>query len=355
MLFKNLLGPTAPVNRPPTTRLGLPPARRNPWQRVGRTLLAEATRDPDIAMRQAGLDWSVSRVDMRCADTLDPVPGFAAIRRSDTSALLGVVGSGYEPFSNSAMFQVFKDLARVGRQDGGLPFTIETAGSFQGGKVVWALAHLPDLTIRIGEDESRTCLLVSTGHNGNRPITIAPTTIRVVCQNTLSLALRQIRDRQRHGYSLNAGFSIRHTTNMLEAVANAKRAYADTLASHGATVEAYQHLAAKPLTAKMERTFFDAVFGRAAPDESDRARAIRKSRDERLAAILASPTSQVIGTKETAFSLLQAAVEFIDHDRTTRSADETDPVQQRLLSATWGSGADLKVAAWAAILDLTRT
>ena len=172
------------------------------------------------------------------------------------------------------------------------------------------------------------------------------------CQNTLALAIRQIRDRQRHGFSLNAGFSIRHTTNMLEAVANAKRAYADTLESHSATVEAYKHLAAKPLTAKMERTFFDAVFGAPGPDESDRARAIRKSRDERLAAILASPTSQVKGTKDTAFSLFQSAIEWIDHDRTTRSEDDTDPVEQRLLSATWGSGAEKKELAWTTALAL---
>ena len=132
-----------PSRAPGTSRLGLPGPRLNPWQRAGRTMLAEACTDPDVAIRQAGLDWTVERVDLRCADTLDPLPkDFAAIRRSDTNAVLACVGGSFEPFQNKAMFDVFSDLARVGREDGGLPFTIETAGAFQGGKVVWALAHL---------------------------------------------------------------------------------------------------------------------------------------------------------------------------------------------------------------------
>ncbi len=101
---------------PGTTRLGLPAPRMNPWQRNGRTMLAEAMTDPDAAICQAGLDWTVERVDLRCADTLDPVPEFSAIRRSDTNGLLGVVGKDYSPFQNQAMFDVFKDLAAVGRR-----------------------------------------------------------------------------------------------------------------------------------------------------------------------------------------------------------------------------------------------
>ena len=58
-----------------------------------------------------------------------------------------------------------------------------------------------------------------------------------------------------------------------------------------------------------------------------------------FAAILASPTSQVKGTKDTAFSLLQAVVEYADHDRTTRTSEGGDAEESRLVSATWGSGA----------------
>ena len=337
--------------RSPATRLGLPPPRQNPWQRAGRTMLAEATTNPDVAIRQAGLDWTVERVDLRCADTLDPVPEFSAIRRSDTNGLLGVVGKDYEPFQNSAMFQVFKDLAAVDRGDGGLPFTIETAGAFQGGKVVWALAHLPDLGIRIGDDESKTFMLCSNGHTGNRTLIIAPTTVRVCCKNTLRLAESQARERRKHP-GLAGGFTLKHTPGIHEAVNEAKAAFAATIASHKITKAVWNRLADVPLNRKLEAEFMASVFGRPGPDEADRAKSLRKTREERLAAIMASPTSQVRGTKDTLLSLLFAVVEQTDHDRTTRTSDGGDADEARLFSATFGSGAQLKEKAWEAALEL---
>jgi phage/plasmid-like protein (TIGR03299 family) len=340
-----------PSRTPSTSRLGLPAPRMNPWQRAGRTMLAEATTNPDVAIRQAGLDWTVERVDLRCADTLDPVPEFSAIRRSDTNGLLGVVGKDYSVFTNQMMFSVFSDLAQVDRGDGGLPFTIETAGAFQGGKVVWALAHLPDLGIRIQDDESKTYLLVSNGHTGNRTLIIAPTTIRVICQNTLRMAEAQARH-NRSKLGLAGGFTLKHTPGIHAAVNEAKAAFASTIASHLKTKEAWQYLASKALTAKLEAEFMAQVFGKPAPDEADRAKTMRKTREDRLAAIMASPTSQVKGTKDSLFSAMNAVVEFADHDRTTRTSEGGDADESRLFSATFGSGAELKERAWSAALEL---
>lgn len=335
---------------PQTGRGGTPPLRQNPWQRSGRTMLAEATTDPNAAIRQAGLDWAVERVDLRTADSLDPVPDFSAIRRSDTNGILGVVGADYEPFQNRAMFDVFRDLAAVSPGDGGHPFTIETAGSFQGGKVVWALANLPGLDIRIGDDESKTYLLVSNGHTGNRTLILGPTTKRVICQNTLRLAESQVRSNRKLG--LADGFILRHTPGIHEAVNQAKEAFAATIASHATTRTMWAHLASRSLTARLEAQFMAQVFGAPGTDESDRAKALRKGREERLSAILASPTSQVKGTKDSLFSLMQSVVEYADHDRTTRTSDGGDADEARLFSATFGSGADLKARAWDAALSL---
>lgn len=334
-----------------TGRGGLPLARRNPWQRNGHTMVGEAVTNPDAALVQAKLNWTVERVDLRCADTLDPVPDFAAIRRSDTMGLLGVVGPDYSPFQNAGMFQVFTDLAAVTKRDGGIPFTIETAGAFQAGKVVWALAHLPDLGIRIGDDESKTYLLVSNGHTGNRTLVIAPTTVRVICQNTLRLAEAQAKANRRHP-GLAGGFALKHTPGIHDAVQEVKEAFATTIRQHQATKEAWTYLASKSLTARREAEFMAQVFGRPGPDETDRAKTLRKGREERIAAILASPTSQVRGTKDSMFSLMQAVVEYVDHDRSTRVMGEGgDEGESRLLSATFGSGADVKARAWEAALS----
>ena len=340
-----------PSRTPQTSRLGLPAPRMNPWQRNGRTMLAEATTNPDAAIRQAGLDWETQLVDLRTADTLEAVPGTRAVRRTDTRAILGVVGADFTQVTNRLLFDVFRDLGRAGADGNAVPYTIETAGSLQGGAVVWVLAHLPNLGIRIGDDESKTMLFISNGLIGNKMLTIAPTTYRIVCANSLRMAEAQARENRRHP-GLAGGFTLKHTPGISAAINEAKAAFAATIASHAATKAAWQHLASKALTAKLEAEFMAQVFGRPGPDESDRAKALRKGREERIAAILASPTSQVRGTKDTAFSLMQAVVEYADHDRTTRTSDGGDADESRLMSATFGSGADVKAKAWEAALQV---
>ena len=339
-----------PSRAPQTSRLGLPPQRQNPWTRSGRTLLNTATTDPAEAMRQSGLDWSVNKVSLRVADTLDPVPDFSAIRRSDTGKILGVVGPDYEPFQNQAMFDVFTDLANVTKEEGGHSFVIEGAGSFQGGKVVWALAHFPDLGIRIGDDESKCGLLVSQGHSGNRPLLLGPTTKRIVCMNSLRMAEHQVRNNSQLG--LAPGFIYKHLAGIHSNVNQAKEAFATLIRDHAATKAAWNRLADVPLNQKLEQEFMAQVFGRPGPDETDRARSLRESREERISAILASPTSQVRGTKDSLFSAMQAVVEWADHDRTTRTSDGGDADESRIISANFGSGAELKERAWEAALAL---
>lgn len=340
----------SPNRAPQTSRLGLPPPRQNPWERVGRNLSPAAAADPALALRESGLQWEVARVDLRTADSLDPVPDFAAIRRSDTGKILGVVGPDYEPFQNAGMFKVFTDLAQVDRSDGGLPFTIETAGVFNGGKVVWALAHLPDLGIRIGDDESKVFLLVSSGHAANKPLLIAPTTIRVCCRNTLAMAEAQAKVNRRLGIA--ASISIKHTASIHESVNQAKNTFASIIHNHAATKAAWNRLADVPLTKKREADLMRMVFGTPGQDEADRARALRKSREERIAAILASPTSQVKGTKDSLFSAMQAIVEWCQHEKSVRTTDGGDADEARLFSATFGSGAEVKARAWEAALEL---
>ena len=332
------------------SRFGLPPQRQNPWARVGCSFSPAAATDPALAIREAGLNWEVGRVDLRTADTLDPIPDVSAIRRSDTGKILGVVGPDFEPFQNAGMFQVFTDLAQVDRRDGGLRFTIETAGAFNGGKVVWALAHLPDLAIRIQDDEAKTYLLVSNGHTGNKTLIIAPTTIRVICRNTLAMAEAQAKANRRFG--LAVGFTLKHTPGIHESVNQAKDTFAAVIRDHAATKAAWNRLAAVPLNKKREADLMRMVFGAPGPDESDRARALRKSREERIAAIIASPTSQVKGTKDSLYSAMAAVCEWADHDRTTRSSDGGNADEARLFSATFGSGAELKERAWSAALEL---
>ena len=337
--------PTKLVNAA-SSSVGIPPPRTNPWQRIGRSFTP--TSDAIEALHRSGLNWTVEKVGLRTND-LAPVADHVAIRRSDTGHVLGIVGNDYHPLQNAEAFEFFRDLAGESR------ISFETAGSFDQGGITWVQAKLPDLSIRIGDDISDSYLFISNGHIGNKMLTVAPTTLRIICRNSLRMAEAQGADARKRRHSLEAGFTVRHTKGMKETLADIRDAYAKTLRSHAATTQAYQHLAGKRMTAKLTENFISGVFeAGVGPDESDRAKTIRENRRERIEAILESPTSKVRGTAGSAFTLFQAAVEFIEHDRLTRSADGENAVEKRLVSATFGSGSDLKAAAFEAILDLTR-
>jgi phage/plasmid-like protein (TIGR03299 family) len=359
MLFENLLPnhpPAVPISQvveraaplllaqAPASANKVPPPRVNPWTKVGRAF--EPTSDAREALHRSGLNWTVEKRGLR-TDDLAPIPGQFAIRRSETGRVLGVVGPDYVPLQNEEAFGFFRELAQGGQ------ISFETAGAFEGGAVTWVQARLPDLQIRLGDDVSETLLFISNGHIGNKALTIAPTTFRIVCRNTLRMAEAEHGADRRQRPGLEVGWTVRHTKGMTAAMADIREAYARTRRSHAVTVQAFEHLARTPLTDDLADDFFDRVFPLTGPDESDRALAIAKNRRERLDAILASPTSNVRGTAGTAFALLNVATEYIDFDRPSRVMEGGNLDESRLMSATFGSGADAKARAWASILELT--
>ncbi len=357
MLFENLLPNPVPISQvieqpspsllakvPAVTTSNLPPPRVNPWTRSGRAF--EPTSDAREALHRSGLNWTVQKCGVR-TDDLAPIPGQFAIRRTDTGRVLGVVGPDYVPLQNEAAFDFFKELGHGGQ------IRFVTAGCFAHGAITWVQAQLPDLQIRIGDDVSETMLFISNGHIGNKALTIAPTTYRIICRNTLRMAEAKHVDERRQKPSLEVGWTVRHTKGMAAAMGDIREAYAQTRRSHAVTVQAFEHLARTPLTDDLADDFFERVFPLSGPDESDRALAIAKKRRERLDAILAGPNSNVRGTRGTAFALLNAATEWLDHERTTRTTDGGDADESRLVSATFGSGAALKEKAWSTILELT--
>lgn len=152
--------------------------REAPWHGLG-TRVKEAPASKD-ALILAGLDWKVLQEPIFTA-TEDKIKGYKVnIRDSDRKAL-GVVTDRYKVIQNSEAFAFTDELLGEGVR-------YETAGSLQGGKKVWMLARMPHDYIISGEHIS-PYLLFSNTHDGSGAIKVALTPIRVVCQNTLNLAL----------------------------------------------------------------------------------------------------------------------------------------------------------------------
>lgn len=152
--------------------------RETPWHGLGVRVM-EAPRSKE-ALIAAGLNWKVVQEDI-FTDSGVKVSGFKANIRETDEKVLGVVTDRYRVIQNDEAFAFTDELLGQGVR-------YETAGSIQDGKKVWLLAHLPHEYIIAGEKISPYLVFYNT-HDGSGAIKVAITPIRVVCNNTLNLAL----------------------------------------------------------------------------------------------------------------------------------------------------------------------
>ena len=153
--------------------------REVPWHGLGR-IVSEAPASKE-ALELAGLDWEVIQKDIITVDGYNIIPGFKANVRSTDDKVLGIVTDRYKVVQNKEAFE-FTDLLL------GEGVKYETAGSLQGGRRVWMLARLPHQYIINGE-EITPYMVFTNSHDGSGAIRVAITPVRVVCSNTLNLAL----------------------------------------------------------------------------------------------------------------------------------------------------------------------
>ena len=152
--------------------------RETPWHGLGtRVMEAPASKD---ALRLAGLDWKVLQEPVY-TQSEELIKGYKANVRDSDRKVLGVVTARYKVIQNEEAFSFTDALLGEGVR-------YETAGSLQGGRKVWLLARLPHEYIISGEQIS-PYLVFSNTHDGSGAIKVALTPIRVVCNNTLNLAL----------------------------------------------------------------------------------------------------------------------------------------------------------------------
>lgn len=308
--------------------------RESAWHGLGQVVDAPVS-DPEV-LSLAGLEWDVRKVPLCTADDANAiVEDFRATVRSDTGEILGVVGKDYEPVQNGELLEWFRGVA------GAREMTIETAGALGKGERVWALARIPDLFQAMGKDQSQGYMLISTGHNGRHPLTITPTVIRVVCQNTLGMALRA-----RGKAGLAHGWNVRHTAGVRVAMADIADAYRRTIEAWAVTKETNAKLASVASTHEtLTHIVREAFQVERSADESARAKTIRDNREARIKAIRAGSTCNVEGTRGTVYSDLQAVTEYIDH--------EGGDIADRFNSAMFGGArAEAKSRAFDAACEL---
>ena len=151
--------------------------REVPWHGLG-TKVNEAPTSKE-AIKLAGLDWNVNPTVIYDANGKE-ISGYKANMRDSDQSILGIVSDRYQIVQNSEAFEFTDSLLDEG-------VVYETAGSLRDGKQIWLLARMPSTTI-LGDDVDPYLCFTNT-FDGSGAITVCMTPVRVVCNNTLNLAL----------------------------------------------------------------------------------------------------------------------------------------------------------------------
>lgn len=152
--------------------------REKPWHGLG-TRVEEAPTSK-AALELAGLNWKVLQKPIYTSSGI-PIKGYKANVRETDQNILGIVTDRYKVVQNDEAFKFTDNLLGEGMR-------YETAGSLQDGKRIWLLAKLPHEYI-IGGEQISPYLVFTNTHDGSGAIKVAVTPVRVVCSNTLNLAL----------------------------------------------------------------------------------------------------------------------------------------------------------------------
>jgi len=175
--------------------------RQAPWHGLGQ-VINDAPTSKD-ALIYAGLDWRVVQENVY-NDKGILIPGYKVNIRDCDDTPLGIVSDRYKVVQNEEAFQFCDELLGEGVR-------FETAGSLQNGKRTWMLAKMPERYFMAG-DEIEAYMVIMNSHDGSSGIKMAMTPIRVVCQNTLNLALN----------TAKRSWTSKHTENVLNRVQEAR-------------------------------------------------------------------------------------------------------------------------------------
>lgn len=216
-----------------------------PWHKEGNAVDGLSTSAEAIG--KAGLDWRAELKPLQTEGGIE-VPQSKAVVRSTDNKVLGVVGNRYRPLQNKEAFGFFDEI--VGAEQA----IYETAGSLNGGKKVWLLAKMPDfIQVGGGDDVIEKYVLLSNSHDGSSPVHVLTTPVRVVCSNTLNLALSRKNSRR---------MSVRHTESMNERMKEAEKILGLVNNIYSQVDSIFNEMANKQLNTKQMENYFVDVFGR---------------------------------------------------------------------------------------------
>jgi phage/plasmid-like protein (TIGR03299 family) len=320
-----------------------------PWHGYGERL---TPGDPlDVWLEKAGMDYTVvespifrnrwitnenkgasqKRLAAQNFLSFKSIPGKKILTRSDTEDILSVVSDRYKLVQPKEVMEFFRDLV----DDQG--FELHTAGVLKDGNRVWALAKTgKDFTIN-GQDQVAGYLMLATSYDGKFSTTAQFTSVRVVCNNTLSWSLNMAEQQ-------NAGVvKIPHTSEFDASAVKEELGLLGKLNEEGWSN--FQSNVVKLAEYKVSKREAIEFFLELLDVDEDASGRQLQSTKKLLSFYESGPGSKFISSHNTTWGLVNAVSFFTDHARRGRT-------DRRFDSASFGSGAKLKAQAFGKALEM---
>jgi phage/plasmid-like protein (TIGR03299 family) len=286
--------------------------REPAWHGLG-TVFTEEVSTNEMLKKAKLNDWNVRLEDVAIPAGMDSDKGYSFVVRDNpftkgNKDVLGVVGERYVPLQNEELFDFADNLLDNGGR-------WETAGSIKKGRIVFGSLALERETVidpNGVSDKVNTYLLVNTSHDGSISIQASITPVRVVCANTLNLALGN----RGRGGSVKQSFKIRHTQTASGKVAVAREA----LGLANAYMDEFDKLANEMIQTEVNKKKFDEIVLALYPKPKDEAKGAISRWENKLDLINDIYVGQFNNTiSGTAWGVANALTERLDWYRTGRN------------------------------------
>ena len=273
--------------------------REVPWHGLG-TIVQDSPTSAD-AIRLAGLDWEVSKLPIYDGNH-NEIKNYYATTRSSDNSVLGIVGDRYQVVQNHEAFDFTDSLIGEG-------MLYETAGSLKDGRTIWLLGKLPEQKL-LG-DEFVPYICFTNSHDGTGAIKVCMTPTRVVCNNTLNLALN----------TAKRMWSTRHVGDISAKLEEAKQTLMLADKYMAGLNSVAETLATEKMSEQEVKKTLDLMFP---TDENSSKRAITTAEDKKEQIMICMLAPDLANFQGTKWQFLNAVADYTSHTEGNRKTSTYD-------------------------------
>lgn len=300
-------------------------AKEPAWHGLGKVLKDAFTAD--VALKQGGLDFTVVKIQNQLETGLKIPDSFSLVRHDrvdNANGILGSCGKQYHIVQNEDLFSFFDFLVEDNHA------IYQTAGALGNGERVWILARLPKDIVVGNDDVVNQYILVTNAHTGKHSALAMVTPVRVVCNNTLNMALK----------GKSNFVTIRHFKNATEKLQEAHKLLGFTTKYYDELSTTYNKMQKKVVSDSDVTRWVKKVLGTPSQDKIS----TKKLNHVQSIMNLYESGEGAQFSRGTLWGFVNAVTEYADFEKVVRG-DESNK-SKRLNSIWFGTGADLKQKAF---------